>query len=190
MKFCTSPLIVGTVAKYLGEFPVISSIEVWNSPPSHEHKAGLTGSQKFHLDNVSDKQMKVFLNLIDIGPENGPFSFISESNSKNVCKQISYGDVVNVDRIEDEDVYKIIKPSELKQNIGNAGLVTLVDTCNCLHYGSRNTSKGRKLLMVQYTSVARADNRPFEFFPKNIYKGNDFLELLFNPFCSLNHNKT
>jgi hypothetical protein len=189
LKFCTSPLLVGSVAKYLDEFPVISSIEVWNSPPSVVHGAGLTGSQKFHLDNVSDKQMKVFVNLINISDENGPFSFISESHSRKVCNSISYGNVVNVERVEDEDVYNIINSNELKKNIGDAGLVTLIDTCRCLHYGSRNTSKGRKLLMIQYTSVARADTRPFEPFPRDIYKNNEFINLLFDPFHYLHEPK-
>ena len=181
IKFCTSPLLIGTVSKYLGEFPVISSIEVWNSPPSDVHGAGLTGSQKFHLDNVSDRQMKVFVNLIDIGEENGPFSFISEQNSSLVCNKLSYGNVKNVDRLEDQDVYNIIDSSDLKKNIGPKGLVTFIDTCRCLHYGSRNTKKGRKLLMVQFTSIARADSRPFENFPEDI-RNNKLNKLLFNPF--------
>ena len=189
LKFCTSPLLVGTVAKYLDEFPVISSIEVWNSPPREVHGAGLTGSQKFHLDNVSNKQMKVFVNLINISDENGPFSFISESHSRKVCNSISYGNVVNVERVEDEDVYNIVNSNELKKNVGDAGLVTLIDTCRCLHYGSRNTSKGRKLLMIQYTSVARADSRPFEPFPRDIYKNSEFINLLFDPFHYLFETK-
>ena len=181
LSFCTSPLLVGTVAEYLGEFPVISSIQVWNSPPSDTHDAGVIGSQEFHLDNVSDRQMKVFVNLINIDNDNGPFSFISEMESNEVFNKISYGNVKNIDRIEDEDVYNIVKSSELKQNTGPSGLVTLIDTCRCLHFGSRNTKYGRKLLMVQYTSIARADTRPFDDFPNEI-KDSEFNKLLFNPF--------
>jgi hypothetical protein len=182
LRFCTSPLLVGTAAKYLGEFPVISGIEVWNSPPSVLNKTELTGSQKFHLDNVDNRQLKVFLNLSDVSDDNGPFSFISASDSKKVLTELKYGQAKNVERLEDDGVYALVNRSNLKQNIGPSGFVTGIDTCQCLHYGSRNCTQGRQLLMVQFTSVARADSRPFEVMHASESYGSEYLNLLFNPF--------
>ena len=182
LRFCTSPLLVGTAAKYLGEFPVISGIEVWNSPPSELNTSGLTGSQKFHLDNVDTRQLKVFLNLSDISEDNGPFSFISASHSKKVITELKYGQTKNVERLEDDSVYSLVDRSNLKQNIGSSGCVTGIDTCQCLHYGSRNCTQGRQLLMVQFTSIARADSRPLGLPSASENYGSEYLNLLFNPF--------
>ncbi len=182
LRFCTSPILVGTAAKYLGEFPVISGIEVWNSPPSELNTSGLTGSQKFHLDNVDSRQLKVFLNLSDISEDNGPFSFISASHSKKVTTELKYGQTKNVERLEDDSVYSLVDRSNLKQNIGSSGCVTGIDTCQCLHYGSRNCTQGRQLLMVQFTSIARADSRPLGIPSASENYGSEYLNLLFNPF--------
>ena len=182
LRFCTSPILVGTAAKYLGEFPVISGVEVWSSPPTDLNKAVLTGSQKFHLDNIDSRQLKVFLNISNISEANGPFSFISASDSKKVITELKYGQAVNVERLEDDSVYTIVDRSSLKQNIGSSGSVTGIDTSVCLHYGSRNCTQGRQLLMVQFTSIARADCRPFELMSESERYGSEYLNLLFNPF--------
>tara|TARA_B100001564_G_C20635945_1_gene669729 strand:- start:981 stop:1772 length:792 start_codon:yes stop_codon:yes gene_type:complete len=182
LRFCTSPILTSTAAKYLGEFPVISGIEVWNSPLSEASNNSLVGSQKFHLDNIDTRQLKVFLNITDIGENNGPLSFISESISNKVIAKNEYGNKKNVERLEDEVVYQIAKKSDLKQNIGSSGFITGIDTCRCLHYGSRNCSMGRQVLMVQFTSVARSDTRPFELLSIDVGVHSDYLKFLFNPF--------
>lgn len=163
IRFCTSDALVGLAARYLGEYPLISGIQLLHSPESDNEKE-LLGSQKFHLDNIDTKQLKVFLNVSDVDFNNGPTSFLPTDKSREVIELLEYGSEVGVERLEDSAVFKLVDEDAVITNIGSSGSLTAIDTCNCLHYGARHRLVSRTLLMVQFTSVARADARPFQDF--------------------------
>ncbi len=156
LNFATSAPMAAIAANYLGMIPVISVIELWRT---EVHSGGDVGSQLFHLDNADDKQVKVFVNLHDIGPTNGPLAFFPISVSRRICDAVNYGKVRGVERLEDDTVYRIASREELVSTMGGRGSVCFLDTVNCLHYGSRRNTQPRCVLMIQYLSPCRADFR-------------------------------
>ena len=55
-------------------------------------------------------------------------------------------------RLSDNEVFKNIKKNETIKFVGKKGSGLAIDTCGCLHYGSRENKTPRKLLMIQYTN--------------------------------------
>lgn len=146
LSFATSPEIVAVVSKYLGAIPTLSDARLWWSVPS-ETPQPPASSQKFHRDHEDTRQVKVFVNIHEITEDAGPFTFLPASPSRRVAKVLSpYG------RQEDGDVLAQISKDELIALMGPAGDAAMVDTCSCLHYGSRNESAERLLLMLHYVS--------------------------------------
>lgn len=157
LQFATSPELVAIAADYLGFTPVLSTIELWKS---NRGDVAEVGSQLFHLDNADDKQVKLFVNLIDIDEETGPFCFLPTTETRKVVSATRYGRKVGVDRLADDRVFGVVPEQSVVRCVGQAGDACFVDTVNCLHYGSRRNEKPRYVLMCQYLSPCRADFRP------------------------------
>ncbi|MBK9563066.1 MAG: hypothetical protein IPO54_08145 [Micavibrio sp.] len=154
--------VVGCVARYLKCFPILSFIAVWYSPnlPGQE-----TGSQKFHLDHEDYRQIKAFMFIEDIGPNNGPFTLIPAAASEKIQNAINYKMTPDNKQIEDETVYGIAGSGAARPLTGPPGTLALIDTSRCFHYGSREGSAPRIMLTFQYIT-------PFAFvMPWNWRKG-------------------
>ena len=143
--FFTQEKILSTVIEYMKEIPVIGNVCLFYSFP---HK-GSFGSEKFHLDQQSKRQLHVVLPVNDINHSNGPFSFLDAVSTKIVLKKEKYLG----GRMEDNDVFGHIKKNELIQFKSSKGKnILFVDPYHCLHYGARAKSRQRALLVFNYTS--------------------------------------
>ena len=60
---------------YLGILPTIGSIKLWWTPKNKLSK----GSQRFHIDQVDRKQLKLLVNIKDTFDIHGPFTFFPKS---------------------------------------------------------------------------------------------------------------
>ena len=115
------------------------------------------------------RQVKIFVFIDEIGPENGPFTFISESSSKKVCRFLGSdapgrrklsqynGEHGPGERLNDDDVFQICNRDEVNEVVGSAGSGLACATGRCLHFGSR-CKKGERLIFM------------FQFLPINVFR--------------------
>jgi ectoine hydroxylase-related dioxygenase (phytanoyl-CoA dioxygenase family) len=145
LLFALSPDLAAVVTEYLGAVPTLSDVRLWWSVPS-EGPPLLASSQKFHRDHEDFRQVKAFINIDPVDEDAGPFSFLPASVSERVVERLSgaHG------RIEDADVFTHASEDELVVLTGPSGDGAMIDTCRCLHFGSRNESKERLVLMLHY----------------------------------------
>jgi hypothetical protein len=169
IRLALSPEILSIVIPYMNYVPIISDIQLWHSPNKAESSEG---SQFFHLDYADVKQVKVFLLIEEVNDEMGPTTLVDAKTSQNICNKINYK-LSNKDiRIPDEIVSKYCLPNQLIKATGSSGTIFFADTSRCLHYGSRNGSKPRNVLMIQYVS-------PFSFrYSLNFKKDAKFSKLI------------
>jgi hypothetical protein len=145
LAFATSREMIAVVSEYLGTVPTLSDLRLWWSvPPSTPQEP--SSSQKFHRDHEDTRQVKVFLNIEEVTDDGGPFTFLPASKSADIAVKIgsAFG------RFDDSDVLTHTTPDVLVILKGPAGDAAMVDTCSCLHYGSRNDKTERLLLMLHY----------------------------------------
>jgi hypothetical protein len=153
--FALSRPIVDPIATYLGILPILTGAHVWYSP----NKIFESGrSQEFHLDGADAKQVKLFLFLDDVDEDSGPLTGIPADASRKIYDRLREAGAmerVNV-KIPDPVIFELLKEigSEPVAFTGKAGDMVLVDTCRCMHFGSRPSkgkSKPRKVVMLHYT---------------------------------------
>lgn len=173
-KLVTNRDIVGSVARYLKCFPVLTYIAVWYSPnlPGQEK-----GSQRYHLDHEDYRQIKAFMFIEDIGDQNGPFTFIPADQSAKIQDGLNYKMTPDNKQIDDDVIYSIVDKSHARPLTGKAGTLGLIDTSRCFHYGSREGSAPRIMLAFQYMT-------PFAFVMPWNWRKKTFLSQLSTPAMS------
>ncbi len=142
----TDPDLVALAALYLGEAPVLSSVNLWWSPANNT----AVSSQLFHFDEEDDRQLKFFLNVHDVTPAHGPFTLLPATTSANLAA--SFGGKHG--RFSDDAIKKMAPNAEHTAFTGPAGALSAVDTSRCLHFGSRGNTKDRLVMMFQFTKAS------------------------------------
>ena len=144
LDFLLSDAILQTAADYLGAVPVLQTFQVWQSPPNSTVK----GSQNFHRDNIDHRQVKFFVNLNDIGMEQGPFAFLPADVSKRVSSGLGHWRR----RIADDEIFAHCSPSDTIYAVGAVGTCHVVDSSRCFHFVARTKSGERLLAMFNFAS--------------------------------------
>lgn len=85
------------------------------------------GARFWHLDNIRDDYLKLFINLMDIENNHGPFAAISAAESKKIIKENKSDN--RYDLKDQEFGSKVIKAT------GSIGTSTFCTTSRCLHRG-------------------------------------------------------
>jgi hypothetical protein len=145
LDFATSPEMVAVLAEYLGAVPTLSDVRLWWSVPT---AAGtpVSSSQMFHRDHEDYRQVKVFVNVHEVTEDGGPLSFVHATKSEQIVRALGG----TRGRLADADVEPHLGPGDLVVLTGPPGLAAMVDTCSCLHFGSRNETSERLVLMLHY----------------------------------------
>ncbi|NJM30248.1 MAG: hypothetical protein HC855_09235 [Rhizobiales bacterium] len=143
MNLVTDERIAGLAARYLGEAPVLSGVNLWWSPVNKS----ATSSQLFHFDEADNRQLKLFLNVHEITADHGPFTLVPADLGKRVSDK--KGDTHG--RFTDEEVEALAPRQSWQSFEGPAGALAAVDSSRCLHYGSRGNTKERVVAMFQFT---------------------------------------
>ena len=144
LDFILDYKILDPVSNYLKTIPFLAYVKIFYSLPNQT----TISSQLFHCDTEDDNLIKLFFYLDDVDENNGPFVFIPKDKSLAVMRSNKY----QGKRLEDDEVYSSINSNDAIKFIGQKGSGLAIDTCRCLHYGSRENKKTRKLLMVQFTN--------------------------------------
>jgi hypothetical protein len=138
MRFALDEKLLNTIANYLESAPYLQSVELlYSRPVSGAPKA----SQLWHRDRQDNKVVKVFVYCLDVGIENGPFTFIPKSAGDNVPGW-------HFHYINDNKMRKYVDDSSIQELIGPAGSTLLIDTFACYHKGS--SCKEPRLAAILY----------------------------------------
>lgn len=163
VDFALSDGLLSLATNYLGTIPHLNRIDLLYSVAHGGEE--VISSQLYHLDPEGTRQAKLFLNLRDVGPDEGPFTFIPASESRRIAAAVKKRRSVEGRVVEGRGRYldrEIEDAGGLRHAIsvsGPAGSAALVDTSRCLHLGSR-VSPGtyRLCLYIQYCTSREYGN--------------------------------
>jgi hypothetical protein len=161
VDFALSDGLLSLVTNYLGTIPHLNRVDLLYSIAHGGDEA--ISSQIYHLDPEGRRQAKLFLNLRDVGPDEGPFTFIpapETSRIVNAIKQRRAGDAdLAMARYLDSELEAVNGFAAAVAVEGQAGSGVLVDTSRCLHFGSRvKPGTYRLCLYIQYCSSREHGN--------------------------------
>ena len=164
LDFASSPQIIATVADYLGFVPALS-----NTLPigvrmveSGKHLDALShlpprDSQVFHIDPYDHPMVYVIVLARDTTAEMGPFTFLPAAASQAAAERLGYWSRGRPYRLEDEEIFSVADPADVRRLTYPRGTVLFIDTSRCFHYGARDGERPRFQAMLGYTSVCRSD---------------------------------
>jgi hypothetical protein len=147
VTFARSQPVVEIATNYLKTIPKLSAFGVFYSPPNDT----LEKSQMWHIDDEDFCQVKCFINVHDVGPDNGPFTFIPAAKSDEIRRKLGHS--WRGKRLEDAEIMSLCKEDDIIAVTGAPGSGAFVDTSRCLHFGSRARGGHRLVMMFQYTRV-------------------------------------
>tara|TARA_B100000029_G_scaffold150194_1_gene145427 strand:- start:311 stop:1240 length:930 start_codon:yes stop_codon:yes gene_type:complete len=139
-----SPEIVESVTGYFGTLPRLKCMGVFVSAANDSTES----SQLFHVDNDDFRQIKCFINLVETGPGQGPFTFLPAQSTATALSALGHS--WGFGRFSDEEVASVTNMSESIALTGGMGSGAFVDTSRCLHYGSRARQGYRLVLMFNF----------------------------------------
>jgi hypothetical protein len=143
VDFAALPQIVGIVAEYLQQIPVLSVVSFVYTMPG----TGLIGSQLFHCDMNHARQLHLVVPIEEIDDQSGPFSFFPGDTTEKVLRQLNY----RQGRLSDADVFRVVDPEKLLRANGPPGSAFFINPARCLHFGARASTKTRLMLILNYT---------------------------------------
>ena len=139
--------MIEAASAYLGSLAQLNRLGIYVSPPTDTLKS----SQLYHLDGQDFHIVKCFINVHEVTPENGPFTFIPADESLKIRKSIGYHRKRG--RISDKDVLALADKSRIVSLMGKPGTGAMVDTSSCFHYGSRCRAGHRVVIMLRYMRI-------------------------------------
>jgi hypothetical protein len=161
VDFALSDGLLSLVTNYLGTIPHLNRIDLLYSVSRGEED--VVSSQMYHLDPEGMWQAKLFLNLRDVGPDEGPFTFIPAADSKRIMQAIKArgredGELAMA-RYLDREIAEVGGLDKAISVMGTTGSAAIVDTSRCLHCGSRvKPGTYRLCLYIQYCTSREHGN--------------------------------
>jgi len=181
LKFLFENNILDIVDSYLGYFYTMNKIFLMHSPNTQLVKGR---SQEMHVDGDITNQLKIFVHLNDIDNQSGPLSAHNKTNSSKIINNLKKNKKFkNISMKISDDLIDKNYFNNLKVFTGKKGLMSIIDTSRCLHFGSRPGNKERIVLMYQFL---RSNNYKTRLFPN---KGINYeiKQIKFNENKKINH---
>jgi len=152
LALALEPQVVALANAYLGMRSYLRAVDVWRNVPTPDPPKL---SQLWHRDYDDAINLKLFVYLTDVGPDSGPFAF-APGTQPGGQRPISIRD-----RVDDDEMARLVPRDEWVVATGEAGTVVLADTCG-YHKGGKPTEGVRVLWTAQFTSGAAGAARNFE----------------------------
>lgn len=161
VDFALSDSLLGLVTNYLGTIPHLNRIDLLYSV-NHGGEEAIS-SQIYHLDPEGTRQAKLFMNLRDVGPDEGPFTFIPAAETTRIVGAIKKRRLEDTQmaagRYSDDELEAVGGLEKAISVDGPKGSAALVDTSRCLHFGSRvRPGTYRLCLYIQYCTSREHGN--------------------------------
>jgi len=156
METALSRPLIDAVTCYFSSVPRLFYMDLWVTRPNLD--TSLYSSQLYHLDKPDTGIATLFLNIHDVKPENGPFTFLPADISRRVRKATGYDhiSILGDGRINDAEVFEHCGKDDEVSLSGPAASGGIVDTSVCLHAGSRCTAGERVILVMRFVPGFRA----------------------------------
>jgi len=155
MEFATSDEVLSALIPYYGMVPRLCSIGLYYSKVSED---GASGSQNFHLDGTDPHHVKCFINLTDVGPKDGPLTFIPADKTDELRND--NGGPLKSAGLEDAQKLASYEKEYRISLTGAPSSGAFVDASRCLHYGSRCEENPRIVFMFHYAVFANYTELP------------------------------
>jgi len=140
--------ILALMQEYLGSRPVADVLSMWWHTRFHTQPDS-EAAQFFHFDLDRIKWLKIFVYLTDVGPENGPHSFVRGSHrTGGIPKAILERGYV---RLEDEEVAAAFPATDCLSLTAPRGSIIVEDTRG-LHKGASVRGDARLVLQLQFSN--------------------------------------
>jgi hypothetical protein len=149
VKIIADPF-VAIAAKYLGTLPILDSFQIWFSPNIDDE---LIGSKLMHRDGEDFKQLKIFIPIEEVTLENGPLHIINKEESERIYQGLIDKKLTKRRNQKIDDKHIINFNPKIHKVLMKEDQCSIVDTCSCYHFGSRKSSKPRKLLFLHFTTA-------------------------------------
>lgn len=184
IEFVLSDAVVRSVISYLGSVPRLMGVGLYVSPPNES----MISSQKFHFDGDDLKQIKCFINLVEVDHDTGPFTFYDAEASALIEHHL--GRPWGAHRYQDEAVAEVCRNHHKHILTGPPGSGAFVDTAQCVHFGSRTKKSNRAVLMFHYVTVPNLkirkgprnfEGRPIFKFPPGQYANDPLRAMILAP---------
>jgi hypothetical protein len=161
VDFALSDAALGLATSYLGTIPHLTRVDLLYSVPRESDSR--ISSQLFHVDPEGLTQVKLFVNVFDVGDAEGPFTFIPADDSARILRDIRALrrrlKQPHVGRYTDAEVAAVGGTSAVVSVQGPQGTGVAVDTSRCLHLGSRvQPGAFRLCLYIQYCTTREHGN--------------------------------
>ena len=144
VRYAVQPAILGLLAAYYGEIPILDYVLLTLSRDSEEE---FSYSQLWHRDHDDVRTVKLFAYLTDVkSRDDGPFTFLPGPVSDRFGFSLK-------SHIADERVFSRAPKSEVIEIVAPRLTTFLVETSRCLHMGSR-MSKGHSRLLYTGTFLS------------------------------------
>jgi len=168
VQFALQTEILSMVTEYMGECPLLESVEIIKSKGQ---TAPYKSSALWHKDYNDTKTVKVFIYLNDVTTsENGPFEFYDAESTSDF--KLPYSPVHKPDHVlEGLDLN-----SSYSTVLGKAGCVFMIDTSRCYHRGSRISDPNSEFHRIAYIATFTTSYR-MVYRPQKIGLGRDLNEL-------------
>ena len=128
---------------YLGIDPLIMSVVLWKSFPSTV--ADQRSAQHFHYDNDRAAFVELFVYLTDVGPVNGPHTYVPRSHRAKP-RRLLHGK-----RLGDAEVAQHYPAKNWREITGPRGTVFFADTQG-FHKGGHVTAGERAIFQINLAS--------------------------------------
>ncbi len=139
LSIANDPGILRIVQRFLGAKPTISNVNMWWSMAG---RSKAEHAQLFHRDVDDLKFCKLFVYLTDVGPNDGPHTYVKGSSSVNKLTKIR--------RYEDQEVETVFGEENVVNFCRPKGSLFIVDTYG-FHKGTLPIDNDRLLLQIQYS---------------------------------------
>ena len=134
--------------EYLGSQPVADVLSMWWHT-NHHSQPDSEAAQYYHFDMDRIKWFKVFIYLSDVGPENGPHSFVVGSHrSGGIPWHLRRKGYV---RLMDDEVVREYGAERCVHLTAPRGSIIVEDTSG-LHKGNAVQSDARLILQLQFSN--------------------------------------
>lgn len=139
LRIANDPGVLRIIQGFLGCKPTISNVNMWWSKAG---KKNAKDAQLFHRDVDDIRFCKLFIYLTDVGPNDGPHTYVKGSSSTNKLTKIR--------RYQDSEVHDAFGQESVLHFTRPKGSCFIVDTYG-FHKGTLPIENDRLLLQVQYS---------------------------------------
>jgi len=167
-KLLVDNSLLSLIQGYLGSLPIVDIVTMWWTS-AFKSSPDCEAAQSWHFDMDRPKWLKVFFYLTDVGPENGPHSFIEGTHRRfGIPFALRSKGYV---RLTDEEISNHFTKERIVQMTGKRGTVIVEDTRG-LHKGMPVITGDRLILQFEYCVSLYGGKLPLLRFP--VSEGDSF----------------